>query len=52
MGKIEVTHVLDFLRAMFEKGHAYLTINRVKCTITNIVHLLPYDSLNKNPLIK
>ena len=44
MGKIEVTHELDLLSAMFEKGHAYSTINSSKGTITNIVHILPYDS--------
>ena len=41
MGKIEVTHELDLLSAMFEKGHAYSTINSAKGTITNIVHILP-----------
>ena len=51
MGKIEVTHVLDFLSAMFEKGHAYSTINRAKCAIAIIMHIPPYDSLNKHPLI-
>ena len=50
MGKIEVTHELDLLSAMFEKGHAYSTINSAKGTITNIVHILPYDSLNKHLL--
>ena len=51
MGKMEVTHVLDFLSAMFEKGHAYLIINSGKCAIATIVHTPPYDSLNKHPLI-
>ena len=52
MGKTEVTHVLDFLSAMFEKGRAYSTINSAKYAIATIVHIPPYDSLNKNPLIK
>ena len=30
MRKIEVTHVIDFLSAMFEKGHACSTINSAK----------------------
>ena len=34
--KIEVTHVLDFLSAMFEKGHAYSTINSAKCARATI----------------
>ena len=51
MGKIEVTHVLDFLSAMFEKGHAYSTINRAKCAIATIIHIPPCDSLNKHPLL-
>ena len=36
MGKIEVTHLLDFLSALFEKGQAYSTINSAKCTIATI----------------
>ena len=48
--KIEVTHVLDFLSAMFEKGHAYSTINSVKCAKA-IIYIPPYESLNKHPLI-
>ena len=51
IGKIEVTHVLDFLSAMFEKGHAYSTINSAKCAIATIIHIPPYESLNKHPLI-
>ena len=51
IGKIEVTHVLDFLSAMFEKEHAYSTIDRAKCAIAIIMHIPPYDSLNKHPLI-
>ena len=51
IGKIEVTHVLDFLSAMFEKGHAYSTINSAKCAISTIIHIAPYESLNKHPLI-
>ena len=46
MGKNEVTHVLDF-----PKGHAYSTINSAKCAIATIMHIPPYDSLNKNPSI-
>ena len=51
MGKTEVTHVLDFLSAMFEKGHAYSTINSAKCAIATIIHIPPCDSLNKHPLL-
>ena len=51
MGKIEVTHMLDFLGAMFEKEHAYSTINSAKYAIAAIIHIPPYDSLNKHPLI-
>ena len=51
MGKIEVTHVLDFLSAMFEKGHAYSTSNSAKCAIATITHIPPYDSFNKHLLI-
>ena len=50
-GKIEVTHVLDFLGAIFEKGRAYSTNNRTKCVIATIVNKPPYDLLNKHPLI-
>ena len=51
MGKIEVSHVLDFLSAMFEKGHAYSTISSAKRAIATIIHIPPYDSLNKCPFI-
>ena len=51
MGKIEVTHVLDFLSAMFEKRHAYSTISSAKCAIATVVRIPPCDSLNKHPLI-
>ena len=51
MGKIEVTHLLDFLSAMFEKGHAYSTINSAECAIATIIYIPPYDSLNKHPLV-
>ena len=51
MEKIEVTHVLDFLSAMFEKGYAYSTINSAKCAIATIMHIPSYNSLNKHPLI-
>ena len=51
IGKIEVTRVLDFLSAMFEKGHAYSSINSAKCAIATIIHIPPYESLNKYPLI-
>ena len=51
MGKIEVTHVIDFPSAMFEKGHAYSTISSAKYAIATIIHILPYDSLNKQQLI-
>ena len=36
---------------MFEKGHAYSTINSAKCAIATIMYIPPYDSLNKHPLI-
>ena len=36
---------------MFEKGHAYSTINSAKCAIATIIHIPPYESLNKYPLI-
>ena len=51
MGKIEVTYVLDFLNPMSEKGHAYSTTNSAKCAIATIMHIPPYYSLNKHPLI-
>ena len=51
MRKIEVTHVLDFLSAMFNIGHTYSTINSAKCVIATILHIPPYDSLNKLPWI-
>ena len=51
MGKIELIHVIDFLSAMFEKGHAYSIITRAKCAIATITHIPPYKSLNKHPLI-
>ena len=51
MGKIEVTHVLDFLSTIFEKGHACSTINSAKCAIATIMHIPPDKSLNKHPLI-
>ena len=51
VGRIEVSHVLDFLSGMFDKGHAYSTINSTKCAIATIVHIPPYNSLNKHPLI-
>ena len=36
---------------MFEKGHAYSTINSAKCAVATIIHIPPYESLNKYPLI-
>ena len=51
MEKIEVTHVLDFLSAMFENELACSTINSAKCDIATIIHIPPYESLNKHPLI-
>ena len=50
MEKIEVTYVLDFLSAMFDKGHAYSTSKSAKCAMATIVHITSYDSLNKHPL--
>ena len=46
--KIVITHGLGFLSAMFEKGHAYSTINSVKCGIATIIHIPPYESLNNH----
>ena len=51
MGKMEVPHLSDFLSAMFEKGHGYSTINNAKFAIATIVHISPYNSLNKHSLI-
>ena len=51
MWKIEITLVLDFISAMFEKGHGYSTINSAKDGVATIMHIPPYDSLNKHPLI-
>ena len=36
---------------LFEKGHAYSTTNSAKCAIATIIHIPPYESLNKHPLI-
>ena len=47
MHHIEVTHILDFLGAMFDKGCAYLTINSAKFAIATIVNILLYSSINK-----
>ena len=52
IGNVEVTHVLDFLSAMFDKGCAYSTINSAKCAIATIVFIPPYPSVNKHPLVK
>ena len=35
---------------MFDKRHAYSTINSPKCAIATIVHIPPNNSLNKHPL--
>ena len=51
IGKIELIHVLDFVSARFEKGHAYSTITSAKCAIATITHIPPYKSLNKHPPI-
>ena len=45
MEKIEVTHVLDFLSAMFENELACSTINSAKCDIATIVHMPPYKQI-------
>ena len=47
-GHTEVFHGSDFLSGMFDKGHAYSTINSAKCAIATIVHM---HSLNEHPLI-
>ena len=41
IGRIEASHILDFLSRMFDKGHAYSTINSAKCAIVTIVHIPP-----------
>ena len=51
IGHIEASHILDFLSRMFDKGHAYSTINSAKCAIVTIVHIPPWNHLNKHPLI-
>ena len=43
--------MLDFLSAMFEKGHAYSATNSAKCAIATTIHIPPDESLNKHPLI-
>ena len=48
MGKIKLTHVLDFLSTMFHNGHNYSTINTPKGTAATIVLIPPYNSLNKH----
>ena len=40
-----------FLNAMFEKGHGYSTINSAKCAIATIIHMPLDELLNKHPLI-
>ena len=40
--------MLDFLSAMFEKGHAYSATNS-ECAVAAIIHIPPYESLNKYP---
>lgn len=37
---------------MFDRGCAYSTINSAKCAIATIVHIPPYSSINKHPVIK
>ena len=51
IGHIEVSHALDFLSRMFDKDHAYSTINSAKSAIATIVQIPSYNSLNKHPLI-
>ena len=51
IGHIEVSHVLDFLNGIFDKGHAYSTINSAKCAIATIVYIFLYNSLKKHQLI-
>ena len=45
MEKIEVTHVLDFISAMFENQLACSTINSAKYDIATIVHMPPYKQM-------
>ena len=42
---------MDFLSGIFDKGHAYSTINSTKCAIATVVCIHPYNALNKHPLI-
>ena len=51
IGHTEVSHVLDFLSEMFDKRHAYSTINSAKCAIATTAHIPPYNSSKKHPLI-
>ena len=51
MYKNEVSHALDILGGIFDKGHAYSTINSAECALATIVHPPSYISLNKHPLI-
>ena len=44
IGQIDLSHVLDFLKGMFNKGHAYSTINSAYFAIATIVHIPPYSS--------
>ena len=48
----QVTHILDFLSSMFDKGCVYSTINSAKCAIAIIVNIPSYSSISKHPLIK
>ena len=43
IGHIEVSHALDFLSGMFDREHAYSTINSAKCAIATIVYISPYN---------
>ena len=36
---IKVSHVLDFLSGMIDKGHAYSTIYNAKYALSTIVHI-------------
>lgn len=48
---ITVDHILSFLSDMFEKGASYSAINSAKCAIATKVHIPPYPTANKHPVI-
>ena len=49
---VEITHVLDFLSTVFDKGNSLSAANSAKCAIATIIHIPPYDSFYKHPVNK